>query len=238
MPPLYLCVFLLASALFAATGGVLIAVVLISKSAMVTPTTENIAPNLLLAHAPLDGALFNAGLIFLTFIASIPGLVFTTQRTWLKVHSWMVLACIIVTLVIGLEIWYSTLKTRVNLAVMWDAHGPQIQNLLQERVTHLNNPYASINADIHRQWQCCGYMKTPFHTDSTCPDALAASAKPNCDGPFSNFANNFLDVVFTAMFGMVALDAILLLCGLVVLKKRAEEERYRHIDEKSKYIRI
>lgn len=36
----------------------------------------------------------------------------------------------------------------------------------------------------------------------------------------------------------VALDAILLLSGLVVIKKREEEERYRHIDEKCKYTRI
>ncbi|KAL8757434.1 MAG: hypothetical protein Q9199_002218 [Rusavskia elegans] len=187
---------------------------------MAAPTTDNVAPNLLLAHAPLNSALFDAGLVFLTFIASIPGLIFTTKRAWLKVHCWMVLGCIIVTLVIGLQIWYSTLKTRANLAVMWDAEGPQMQRLLQER------------------WKCCGYMNTPFHTDSTCPSPLAASAKPDCVGPFSDFANNFLDLVFTVMFGMVALDAILLLCGLVVLKKREEEERYRHIDEKSKYTRI
>ncbi|KAI4229799.1 MAG: hypothetical protein L6R36_000586 [Xanthoria steineri] len=187
---------------------------------MKAPTIDNVAPNLLLAHAPLNSALFNAGLVFLTFIASLPGLTFTTQRTWLKVHSWMVLGCIIVTLVIGLEIWFSTLQTRANLAVMWDAEGPQMQQLLQAR------------------WQCCGYMKTPFHTDSTCPNPLAASAKPDCVGPFSNFANGFLDLVFTAMFGMVALDAILLLSGLVVIKKREEEERYRHIDEKCKYTRF
>lgn len=54
MPPLYLCVFLLANALFAATGGLLIAVVLISKAAMKAPTIDNVAPNLLLAHAPLN----------------------------------------------------------------------------------------------------------------------------------------------------------------------------------------
>lgn len=54
MPPLYLCVFLLADALFAATGGLLVAVVLISKSAMTAPTMDNVAPNLLLAHAPLN----------------------------------------------------------------------------------------------------------------------------------------------------------------------------------------
>jgi len=80
-------------------------------------------------------------LVFLTFIASLPGLTFTTQRTWLKVHSWMVLGCIIVTLVIGLEIWYSTLQTRANLAVMWDAEGPQMQQLLQARVRHRTIPH-------------------------------------------------------------------------------------------------
>ncbi|KAL8998971.1 MAG: hypothetical protein Q9169_002077 [Polycauliona sp. 2 TL-2023] len=171
MPPLYLCVFLLADALLAGTGGLLIAVVLISKRDMVVPTTETVAPNLLLAHAPLNSALFDAGLIFFTFIASVPGLIFTTKRAWLKIHCWLVLGCILVTLVIGLQIWYSTLKTRANLAIMWDAEGPQIQQLLQER-------------------------------------------------------------------RVLALDAILLLCGLVVLKKREEEERYRHIDEKSRYTRI
>lgn len=94
------------------------------------------------------GALFDAGLIFLTFIASILGLSFTTQRAWLKVHVWMVLGCIIVTLVIGLQIWYSTLQTRANLAVMWDAEGPQIQQLLQQRVSHLAIPYRMVNADL------------------------------------------------------------------------------------------
>ncbi|KAI4273049.1 MAG: hypothetical protein LQ337_004893 [Flavoplaca oasis] len=196
MLPLYLCIFLLADVMFAATGGLLIAVVLISKRDMVAPTTETVAPNLLLAHAPLNSALFDAGLIFFTFLVSIFGLIFTTKRAWLKVHCWMVLGCIIVTLVIGLQIWFSTLKTRANLAVMWDAESPQMQDLLQER------------------------------TDSTCPSPLVASEKPDCVGPFSEFANGFLDQVFSAMFGMV------------VLKKREEEERYRHIDEKSNYTRI
>lgn len=41
--------------LFAATGGLLVAVVVISRHAMSAPTMENVAPNLLLAHAPLNG---------------------------------------------------------------------------------------------------------------------------------------------------------------------------------------
>lgn len=216
----YLLSFLLADALFVATGALLVTVVFLSKNAMNAPTTENVAPNLLLSHTPLNGALVDAGLIFLAFLTSIPGLILKANRTWLKVHSWMLLVCILVTLVIGLEIWFSTLKTRSNLAVMWQKENPRIQQLLQQR------------------FHCCGYMDIPFHQDSTCPNRPNALAKPNCVGPFSNFANNFLDLVFTAIFGMVALDAILLLCGLVVLKKRDEEQRYRHIDEKARYSKI
>ncbi|KAL8872179.1 MAG: hypothetical protein Q9174_002148 [Haloplaca sp. 1 TL-2023] len=135
MLPPYLSVFLVADVAFAATGGLLVAVVLVSKHAMASLTTDTVASNLLLANAPLSGALANAGLIFLTFLASIPGLFSSTNRISLKVHSWMVLVCVIFTLVIGLDIWFSTLKTRSNLAVVWDAQGPQIQELLQDRVS-------------------------------------------------------------------------------------------------------
>lgn len=60
-----------------------------------------------------------------------------------------------------------------------------------------------------------------------------ASQKVNCVGPFSSFANGFLDLVFTALFGIVGLDVALLLSVVVVLRRRAEMERYRHIDEKN-----
>lgn len=46
----------------------------------------------------------------------------------------MVLTCILVTLVIGLDVWFSTLKTRANLAIMWRQESAPIQRLLQERV--------------------------------------------------------------------------------------------------------
>jgi hypothetical protein len=54
-----------------------------------------------------------------------------------------------------------------------------------------------------------------------------------CVGPFSSFANSYLDLIFTAAFGIVGIDVVLLLCIVMVLKYRAELERYRHIDEKN-----
>jgi hypothetical protein len=54
-----------------------------------------------------------------------------------------------------------------------------------------------------------------------------------CVGPLSTFANTYLGLIFTAAFGIVAFDIILLMCIVMVLKHRAEQERYRHIDEKA-----
>ncbi len=76
-------------------------------------------------------------------------------------------------------------------------------------------------------------MTPPFVIDSVCPNSNAASQTMGCVGPFSSFANSYLDLIFTAAFGIVGVDVLLLLCIATVLKYRAELERYRHIDEKS-----
>jgi hypothetical protein len=44
---------------------------------------------------------------------------------------------------------------------------------------------------------------TDYVTDTTCTNAFVAAQKASCVGPFSNYANNFLDVLFTAAFGIV-----------------------------------
>jgi hypothetical protein len=47
-----------------------------------------------------------------------------------------------------------------------------------------------------------------------------------------NFANTFLDTIFTGAFGIVGVDVALILTVAMLLKDRKEKERYRHIDEK------
>ncbi|KAG5994807.1 hypothetical protein E4U43_003166 [Claviceps pusilla] len=54
-----------------------------------------------------------------------------------------------------------------------------------------------------------------------------------CGSAISNYGNRFIDYFFTALFGMVGLDAVLFLSIACLLKNRKERERYRHIDEKS-----
>ena len=66
------------------------------------------------------------------------------------------------------------------------------------------------------QFKCCGYLKNPFVQDTLCTSAFEAAQLGNCVGPFSNFANGFLDLVFTAIFGLAgtckSLNNILVLC--------------------------
>lgn len=54
-----------------------------------------------------------------------------------------------------------------------------------------------------------------------------------CVTPLSRFGNTFIDNIFTALFGVVGVDAVLVIASLCLLKDRKEMERYRHIDEKS-----
>ncbi|EHK97675.1 hypothetical protein M7I_6560 [Glarea lozoyensis 74030] len=126
--------------------------------------------------------------------------------------------CAIFTLVLGLDIWFETLKTRSNLAVIWSAQPADTQSLIQQVLG------------------CCGYMNStspPFVKDATCPNALVAAAQLGCVTPFSGEANNFLDLVFTGAFGIVGIDAVLVILTAIVLKDRKEKERYRFIDEKN-----
>ena len=63
----------------------------------------------------------------------------------------------------------------------------------------------SLDADA-TQFNCCGYLDAaspPFQVDSTCPTALEAAQKLGCVGRFSDFANSFLDIIFTGLFGIV-----------------------------------
>ena len=111
-------------------------------------------------------------------------------RGWLKFHGYMTVVCALYSMVLGLLIWVTTLRTRENLLPVWDRQPTTTQSLLQQ------------------EFKCCGYTNStspPFAVDSTCPNALVAASTVGCIGPFSSYANNFLDLIFTAVFGIVGM---------------------------------
>ena len=140
-----------------------------------------------------------------------------TNRSFLKIHGYAVVFCAIFTLVVGLDIWFQTLNTRANLATVWGNQTTEMQSLLQQKFT------------------CCGYWNAtapPFIPDNVCTNTLVAANLQGCMGPFSAFANSFNSKIFTADFGIVAIDVILLLGIACLVKDRKEQERYALIDAK------
>ncbi|KAF4635792.1 hypothetical protein G7Y89_g2310 [Cudoniella acicularis] len=214
-----LLTYVLVDLLFVVTGGLLLIFALTTQSEVTqTPTANNVARNLLLNMCPLSAAIGNAVVVFITFLISVPAMVMPMTRGWLKFHGYMTVVCALFTMIIGLDIWFDTLKTRKNLSDIWNIQPATTQSLLQQTLN------------------CCGYANStspPFVVDSTCPNALVAAAQVGCVTPFSKYANNFLDVVFTGAFGIVGVDVALILATAMLLKDRKEKERYRFIDEKS-----
>ena len=136
----------------------------------------------------LPAGIVNAVFMFVTFLVSLPALALPTNRGWLRLQGFMTVFCALFTLVLGLFIWFDTLQTGKNLNRVWGGLSTDIQSLLQQR------------------FQCCGYTDSqtpPFIVDAICTDSFTASQKQGCVGPFSVFANTYLDVIFTAAFGIV-----------------------------------
>lgn len=219
MPTKLMMVFVGLDFLFVGCGGLILGFSLISEQQLrQTPTTNNVTQNLLLGQCPLTAGVVNAIFIFVTFLLSLPALFLPTNRGWLRTQGWLVVVCATFTLGLGLAVWVETLQTRQNLSNLWGRQTPVIQSLLQQK------------------FNCCGYVNSttpPFVQDVTCSNTLVAAQKGGCISPFSSFANKYLDRVFTAAFGIVGLDAMLVLTVAMVLKYRMEQERYRHIDEKN-----
>lgn len=139
-------------------------------------------------------------------------------RSWLKLGVYMTVVSAIFSMVLGLWLWIMTLKTKESFHLLWLAQPANVQDLMQT------------------QFGCCGYFNSTspaFVTDATCPSPAAAALMKGCSAPITSFLNVFIDNIFTAVFGMVGIDAVFIVTAACLLKDRKERERFRHIDQKS-----
>jgi len=210
--------FLISDVIFMGTGILLIVAASIWRNELAAPpTTESVGRMLLLQNCPLVAVIANGALVLFTFVISLPAFALPTSRVWLKIHSWLIVVCAIFTLVLGLNEWIQTLTTRANLETVWGQHDNTTQSLLQQK------------------FDCCGYLNSttpPFVQDSICTNDIVAAAKEGCVSAFTNFAETWVGNLFTAAFGVVGMDVVLLLAAAMLNRYRKEQLRYRAIDQK------
>ncbi|KAI1114685.1 tetraspanin [Nemania sp. NC0429] len=205
--------------LFVATGALILGFsVIVQKTCFDAPTDGHMAArDLLYQQFPFSAGIGNGIFTFIAFACTLPALA-TSSRTWLKAAVFLVVVDAIFSLAIGLQLWILTLRIKDTFSNLWVAQPPAVQSLMQI------------------SFECCGYFNStspPFHSDSTCPSPASAALMTGCAMPLSQFSNTFIDNIFTALFGVVGIDAVVVIAALCLLKERKEMARYRHIDEKT-----
>ncbi|KAI1392287.1 uncharacterized protein F4822DRAFT_390399 [Hypoxylon trugodes] len=211
--------FIATDGLFVSMGAIMLGFSIIVQQTCFDPPNDGneAARDLLYQRFPFTAGIVNAVFIFATFLATIPALA-TNNRSWLKLAGYMVVVDAIFTMAIGVDLWIITLTMKNEFLQIWTSQPPHVQDLMQTA------------------FSCCGYFNSSspaFVTDSTCPSPAAAALMRGCSAPLTSFGNTFVDNIFTAVFGMVGIDAVLIMAIACVLKDRKERERYRHIDEKT-----
>ncbi|KAF3768773.1 hypothetical protein M406DRAFT_249206 [Cryphonectria parasitica EP155] len=204
---------------FAVTGAILVGFCVVTQNTMFNAPTNGTeaVEHLLFREFPLTAGIANGVMVFVTFALTIPAIVMPT-RGWLKLSSYFIVASALFSVILGLYMWILTLRTKETFSPIWDAQTSTVQDLMQTSFT------------------CCGYFNSTspaFVTDATCQSPAAAALMRGCAAPIASFANVFVDDIFTAVFGMAGIDAVLLLATACLLKDRKERARFRYIDSKA-----
>lgn len=83
-------------------------------------------------------------MVFISFALTLPALA-TPARGLLKAAGYMIAVNAVFSLIIGLDLWITTLKTKQEFFEIWTSQTPQIQSLLQTRVRASNPPFMTMS---------------------------------------------------------------------------------------------
>jgi hypothetical protein len=76
----------------------------------------------------------NAAFTLFIFLLTLPAIA-TPARGWLKFAGYLVVADALFTLIIGLDLWIITLKTKQEFFEIWTTQPANVQDLLQTTVS-------------------------------------------------------------------------------------------------------
>lgn len=128
---------ILANLLFLGSGILMLVFSLLLRTKQTSNPTngEDAILHLIFQRFPLVSGIINAVLIIVTFVLTLPGLLQSTSRGWLKLSSYLVVFCGLYTMILGLYIWIMTLKTGEDFANIYIDQPWEVQAMVQTSVS-------------------------------------------------------------------------------------------------------
>lgn len=87
----------------------------------------------------------NAVMVFINFALTLPALA-TPARGLLKTAGYMIAVNALFSLILGVDLWVTTLKTKQEFSEIWISQPPEVQSLMQTRV---RSPRPPILLKVH-----------------------------------------------------------------------------------------
>jgi len=186
----------------------------------------NLMLNLTLSHDQLTGGTVLGVALLFTFVISIFAIAQRNHVTvGLVILNWVLVLDALAIIVVGTYIWFFTLMERNNYFKRFQALSPDVRVQIQDK------------------FQCCGYFTTNdtveiggnFCANQTFVDSLVEASDLDqfrCVAPITAFADMTLNLIFSTVYGFMAIVILLFLASVCVINKRMEAERFKRIDEK------
>lgn len=186
-----------------------------------------------LRHLVINDKDLTAGIVLgviyiISWLISIPAFISSKRRSGRKANTtllasfnWTLVLAALVTLVIGLVIWFFTLRERSEFLKVWNEQSVETQVYLQDTL------------------QCCGYFNAtsagffnPAAATGFCANVANVTANP-CVTPITSYADFTLNNIFSSIFGFMCVVVALFLTSVCVINDRHEEARFKLIEEKT-----
>lgn len=122
--------------LFSATGVLLIIFSYLAKSQIGNTARDghDVIRLSLYETFPLATGFANGGLVLVTAVVVVLGVVFAGRRRWLQMGGYLVIVCGVYSLCLGVYLWVMTLKLKGNFFGTYLELRPSEQALVQETV--------------------------------------------------------------------------------------------------------
>lgn len=122
--------------LFLATGVLELAFSIVTQNSdRAAPSTgQDVVRDLVTQRLPLTPGIVNGAFVIASFVATLPGLLMPTTRSWLKAAMYFITFCGLFSLVLGVDLWLQTLKIGNNFANVYVDLDTDQQDLIQTSV--------------------------------------------------------------------------------------------------------